>query len=63
MTFRAHSKTEYKRMVAQGANVLPPDDSLTERVKVDGSLAAVTDAIRVNVTAINVEAMKQEIVR
>ena len=24
MTFRAHSKTEYKRMVAQGANVLPP---------------------------------------
>jgi hypothetical protein len=22
----AHSKTEYKRMVAQGANVLPPDD-------------------------------------
>lgn len=63
MTFRAHSKTEYKRMVAQGANVLPPDDSLTEWVKVDGSLAAVTDAIRVTVTAINVEAMKQEIVR
>ena len=24
MTFRAHSKTEYKRMVAQGANVVPP---------------------------------------
>ena len=24
MTFRAHSKTEYKRLVTQGANVLPP---------------------------------------
>ena len=25
MTFRAHSKTEYKRLVTQGANVLPPN--------------------------------------
>lgn len=28
MTFRAHSKTEYKRMVAQGANVLPPNKGM-----------------------------------
>ena len=28
MTFRAHSKTEYKRLVAQGANVLPPNKGM-----------------------------------
>ena len=28
MTFRAHSKTEYKRLVTQGANVLPPNKGM-----------------------------------
>ena len=39
-SIQAHSKTQYKRLVAQGANVVPPGDGYiiyeTGRVRVSG---------------------------